>query len=432
MIEAVFEAGLKSGFSVTEVFQEKTERKEYESFGGPESVHQAETDRLIVRAFWDTGDPVGFVLSAIDQKNVGRNFSQIRSLVKPDRKKNYAHLLPREIQKTPLDIYDHSFANVKDEQVREMRERVNEAMISLPGLKVARFSFSKALRKIHIANSHGLLAKYKKSLFCLSLTFSLRDNLVDLGETRVFVDQINPERLVSRAFNLIGSITENQKVDARSESIILSPEAAALVLREFSDHLKMGGGIAKRNEIVASDKLNVVDHPLLGQLSGSVPFDDEGVQSGEKYLINKGYSIVPVSDIRTAFVHRKNSSGNGFRDERGIFPAIQFSNLFIKPTSFSLGNLMREARRGILVSLLKVKESGWGKGAYLFSAHGFQFQNEEIGEPVHFYLRTSFPTFAVRIEKISKELRFFHARFNIGSPYVLIRGKFNSEKIFCV
>ena len=209
MIETVLKAGLEAGFSVMEAFQEKIEKKEYESIGGLESVHQVETDRLIARAFWDTGDPVGFVLSTADPKGIGRSFSQIRSLVKPDRKKNCAHLLPREIRKNPLDILDHSFGSIHDDQVREMGERAQESLVSLPGMKIARFGFSKMLRRILVANSHGLLAKYKKSLFGLSLTFLMRDNLVELGETRIFFDQINPERLVSRAFNLIGSITDH-------------------------------------------------------------------------------------------------------------------------------------------------------------------------------------------------------------------------------
>ena len=110
MIETVLKAGLEAGFSVMEAFQEKIEKKEYENIGGLESVHQVETDRLIARAFWDTGDPVGFVLSTADPKSIRGSFSQIRSLVKPDRKKNCAHLLPREIRKHPLDILDREEA----------------------------------------------------------------------------------------------------------------------------------------------------------------------------------------------------------------------------------------------------------------------------------------------------------------------------------
>ena len=37
-------------------------------------------------------------------------------------------------------------------------------------------------------------------------------------------------------------------------------------------------------------------------------------------------------------------------------------------------------------------------------------------------------SYFLHILEISKELRFFHNRFNIGSPYLLLQGRCDAEK----
>jgi hypothetical protein len=37
-------------------------------------------------------------------------------------------------------------------------------------------------------------------------------------------------------------------------------------------------------------------------------------------------------------------------------------------------------------------------------------------------------SYFLRILEVSRELRFFHNRFNIGSPYLLVQGRCDPEK----
>ena len=130
------------------------------------------------------------------------------------------------------------------------------------------------------------------------------------------------------------------------------------MLKEFSPGLKLDQLGGKGRVIGASSMVSILDNPALDEQTGSVPFDDEGMAAKEKYLINKGVFVAPISDIRSAFAKQKNSSGNGFRDERGIFPQVQFSNLYFKPSVSSLAHLLRAAGKGILVYLVKLKGFG--------------------------------------------------------------------------
>jgi PmbA protein len=200
------------------------------------------------------------------------------------------------------------------------------------------------------------------------------------------------------------------------------------VLKEFSPELKLDRAGGRGRGTAASPRLSILDNPVLDGHSGSVPFDDEGTAGKERYLINKGVAAAAAADIRTAFEKGGSSTGNGFRDERGIFPQVRFSNLFVKPSNVSLAQMMRRADRGTLVYLVKRKGSGRQPGEHLFSAYGYSFCTGEITRPVHFHFATSMRSYLLHILEISRELRFFHSRANIGSPYLLLQGKPDGEK----
>jgi predicted Zn-dependent protease len=427
MLETVLKSGKEAGFSTVEAFAEKIWRWEADGGDSPLSGHDVQSNRLLARAFRDSGDPLGFSLSNPDARSIRANFSSLSSASGPDRKKNYAQLLPRTHAKIKPDIYDPLIENWSETQVAELLEKIRESLVTFPGLKLKRFHFSRILKKIYLANSLGFLAKYKKTHFQVLISFMLREHVLELSESHIYLAHFNPERLVARAANLLGALTTEPVLEPGREFFVLSPEASVQMLREFSSGLRLDQLTAKSRVIGASAKVSILDNPTLAGQTGSVPFDDEGTAAEEKYLINKGEFVLPVSDIRSAFVKGKKSSGNGFRDERGVFPQVQFSNLYVKPSVSSLAHLLRAAGKGVLVYLVKRKGFGDSPSEVVFSAYGYHFENEEIARPVHFFFKTTPRSYFLRILEVSRELRFFHNRFNIGSPYLLLQGRRDPE-----
>jgi predicted Zn-dependent protease len=428
VLETVLKTGREAGFSTVEAFGEKIWRWENEGSDQPLSAHEVQSNRLLARAFRDSGDPLGFSLSNPDARLIKQYFSSLGSASGPDGKKNYAHLLPRTLSKIKLDIYDPGIEDWNETRIAELLEKIRESLVTFPGLKLKKFHFSRILKKVYLANSLGFLAKYKKTHFQILVAFMFRDHVLELSESHIYFSHFNPERLVARAANLLGALTAEPELEVNQEFFIMSPEASVQILKEFSYGLKLGQLSGKGRVIGASPRVSILDNPALDEQTGSVPFDDEGMAAAEKYLINKGVFVAPISDISTAFAKQKKSSGNGFRDERGIFPQVQFSNLYFKPAVSSLAHLLRAAGRGVLVYLVKLKGFGHSPNEHVFSAYGYFFENEEIGHPVHFHFKTTPRSYFLHILEISRELRFFHNRFNIGSPYLLLQGRCDAEK----
>jgi PmbA protein len=430
ILQTLLDQGEKTGFSTVEAFAETMEKHEYECFPDePPSLHVIDTQQVTVRAFWDSGDPVGFSLSKPNPDSIKSAFTTIYTTSLLDEKENYNHLLPGEVKKSSLNIFDESIHTVDVHTFNEFIDGINEIMISSPfqGLKIQKIHLAKALKKIYIANTNNLDVKYRKTNFNMILSFTLGLNRMDISENRVFFQQFEPYKIISRGFNLLNSLTEAGVSSGKHLPLILSPEASAFILREFSHYFKISADKEIMN-IHYPSILNLVDNPAMDDQVGSVPFDDEGVQCGEKYLIRKGVFSSVISDIASAFQNNTGSTGNGSRKDRSWFPQVEFSNLYIKPTVLPLKNLMGDAGEGVLVSLLKLKAID--NSGYLFSAYGYRFRHDELLEPVHFYFRTSFRSYFLRILKISKEIKFFYSSANIGSPYILLEARKQADNLF--
>lgn len=432
MLETVLKTGQDAGFSTVEAFQEKIWRWESEGGDPPLSSHELQSNRLLARAFRESGDPLGFSLSNPDARSIKQCFSNLGSASGPDGKKNYAHLLPREHAKIKLDIFDPGIDAWNEADGVELLEKIREGLVTFPGLKLKKFHFVRILKKVYLANSHGFMAKYKKTHFQVQVAFMLQDHVLELSESHIHFSHFNPERLVARAANLLGALTAESMPDTSREFFIFSPEASVQMLKEFSCALKLDQLAGRSRVIGACSRVSILDNPAMDGQTGSVPFDDEGITAQENYLINKGEFVLAAADIRTAFARQKKTSGNGFHDERGIFPQIQFSNLYFKPSASSLAHLLRSAAKGVLVYLVKLKGCGDSANEFVFSAYGYSFENEEIARPVHFNFRSTMRSYFLHILDVSRELRFFHHRFNIGSPYLLLQGRRNSEKTITI
>ncbi|MCU0276747.1 MAG: metallopeptidase TldD-related protein [Acidobacteria bacterium] len=424
MLEAVLKAGHHAGFATVEAFAEKVQRRECDVSVPSLSFHDARSDRLRLRAFRDTGDPLGASLSAPDLRQVRHCFAELASGAALDRKGNFAHELPKAVGKVKVNIYDAGIETWDEAQAADVRERIRESLLSFPGLKLRKCLFSRTLRKVYLANTRGFFAKYRKTLFQVQASFMLGECSLELNECRPHFRDLDPGRLALRGANLLGALAAGAESPAiQGEAIVMSPEASAQVLREFSPWLKRDHAVARGHTAAAAARVSILDSPLLDGEPGSAPFDDEGTAAAENYLVNKGVAVAAAADIRTAFAIGGTTTGNGFRDERGIFPQVQFSNLFIKPSNDPLVRLLQQARDGVLVSLVRPKETGGHAGERLFSAYGYAIVNNEVARPVHFHFATSMRSFMLHIQGVSRELRFFPGRANIGSPYLLLQGR---------
>ena len=181
-MENILEEGTRTGFAAVEAYGEKTATEEYEYFTDQKTRrHSSAAHRLTTRAFWDVGDPVGFSLSKPGPEEIKNAFSTVYSINLPARTKNYAHMLPAAVDRVDVNIYDETIERETQDtrRIDELSDQVDEILISptFKNLELKKLHFSKVLKKVYIANTNNLNAKYIKTYFNLWLSVGLGDNM---------------------------------------------------------------------------------------------------------------------------------------------------------------------------------------------------------------------------------------------------------------
>lgn len=154
--------------------------------------------------------------------------------------------------------------------------------------------------------------------------------------------------------------------------------------------------VDKLGEKVASEKLTIYDNPLLEDGPRSGIYDDEGVPTLKKAIIEEGTLKTFFYDSYNANIAGTQSTGNGYRrGTRSIENAHRSatecrpSNLEVKPTSKSLDELIQEIKYGIVIEKFAAPDIDGFTGNFALEVrNGIIIENGELKTPIKHALLT--------------------------------------------
>jgi len=128
--------------------------------------------------------------------------------------------------------------------------------------------------------------------------------------------------------------------------VTLDPAFSALNVQENRSPLKN-----KIGSVVLNENIDVWDDPTIDWGIGSRPFDDEGLATSRKPLIEKGVLKNLLYNHYTAVRENKSSTGNGFRANPSSPTTPSSTNLLVmgKRNLMSMDEMISEIDRGIIV-----------------------------------------------------------------------------------
>ncbi|MEM4800263.1 MAG: metallopeptidase TldD-related protein, partial [Acidilobaceae archaeon] len=147
------------------------------------------------------------------------------------------------------------------------------------------------------------------------------------------------------------------KCESGSQQVLLAPRVSASVLdallapavSALSIQKKRSPLFNKVGQEVFSDQVTVIDDPTLEAMFGSRGFDDEGVRTRRKNVIERGVFKTPLYDTWTARVDETESTGNAVRVKISSMPEPGPLNLILEPGDKSFESLVQEVRKGLVV-----------------------------------------------------------------------------------
>ena len=143
-------------------------------------------------------------------------------------------------------------------------------------------------------------------------------------------------------------------IKSGSYPVLFTPSAVSSTMGRMFGTIFSGQSIVQKaspltdklGEKIMDDRINVYEDPTIGV--SACDFDDEGVPTKKKHLIEKGTVKQFYWDRRWAARHGIESSGNGFRG--GISrPSPSLANVCMTPGSTAVEDLIAEMDEGIIV-----------------------------------------------------------------------------------
>lgn len=203
------------------------------------------------------------------------------------------------------------------------------------------------------------------------------------------IDDFDQEKFLKKfKENLIGKMGA-KSVKAGSYKTILRNEAFQQFFMVFFGNFlatTMQRGLSlladKEGTKIASDALTVKECPMLEKALTKIPFDDEGVLTTEKAIIDHGTFATALYDLKSAYKAGRQSTGNGFR--AGSAVSEMPTNLVVEPGEKDLAGLMYEVGEGIMLTDLSGLHAGVNaiSGDFSLLCEGYLIEGGKKGRPV--------------------------------------------------
>lgn len=245
-----------------------------------------------------------------------------------------------------------------------------------------------------IVNSKGLKLSYKVNHAALVVDVVAKsDNDVRTGFSYQFKQSLkdfDSDKLVDDACKkAIDALDGSQCASKKYKVLLNQPTFASFVsilMNAVSgDNVNKGKSLLKDklNEKIASNKLTIIENPHVKEYPFFYrSFDDEGVATYKKSIVDKGVLKTFLYNIEAAKEAKVTSTGNGYG---GSVIGVSTSYLEVKKGRHSKEQLCETIKDGIYITSVQGLHSGMNalSGDFSLQACGFLIENGKITKPVN-------------------------------------------------
>lgn len=283
-----------------------------------------------------------------------------------------------------LQLVDSSYEMLTTEKRIEIAKELERAAVSQSDKIIsAKGSFSDSIRSSAKVLSNGFEGMSEGTYFSISSDVTARDDDARPEDYAWyggrFFDSLPPAELIGtdaaqRALRKIGQkkiktgefdmLVENRSV-SRLVGMMLDPMSARS-LQQKSSYLD--GMLGK---VIASEKLTIIDNPLLARGIGSRHYDSEGIAAKKRPMIENGV-------LKNYYID------NYYGRKLGMEPTSSgTSNLIFGYGDQSLDEMIKNIDRGILVTSFNGGNSNGTTGDFSFGVGGVLIENGKLTIPVY-------------------------------------------------
>ena len=330
-----------------------------------------------------------------------------------------------------LDLWDDAIPELSTEHQIEMALRAERAAQEYSD-RISNFDgggFDSAHGSVILANSLGFAGEFRTTSCSLaSVPVAAEDGKMQrdywYDMRRKLSEMDSPEEIGAMAARRTLRKLGSRSVPTQAVPVVLEPTVARDLLGDIfnaasgeSIFRKASFLVGQLGELIANERLTVIDDGAMPGGLGSRPFDGEGVPTRRTVVINGG---VLESYLLNSYTARKlglRSTGNAGRGLSGA-PGVEAGNLYIEPGPYSPGEIIKSVSKGLLITELLGFGVNIVTGDYSRSAGGIWIENGELTFPVQgVTIAGNLKEMLNSIEMIGNDLDF---RGSVVAPTLLI------------
>ena len=314
-------------------------------------------------------------------------------------------------------------------KMEEECKNYNLNVVNIGGCKI---TYSKG--EVQISNTKGLNLKNKENiLYAYIIPIVEIDGEKQDGtgyKIATNINQIDPKEIAKMGVDEALSKINSNVIKTGNYKIALYNEAMVSLLSAFcgvfsADATQKGLSLLKdkENTMIASEKVTIIDNPLLDNGLSSAPFDDEGVATFKKEIVSNGKLTTLLHNLKTANKANTKSTGNGFKSSYATSVAVSPSNFYIEKGNLSFGEILENIGEGLLITDFAGLHSGANAitGDFSLAAKGFYIKDGKKEYPVdQITVAGNFFKLLKDIEEVGDDLKF--PLSSVGSPTVIASG----------
>ena len=292
--------------------------------------------------------------------------------------------------------------------------------------RVLRSELAESRGEVVVANTLGLLARERGGSVSVSVSSAAEDGAeTQVGEgfreARRF-DALDPASAGAEAARRALASIGGRRTRAGRRAVVFEPWVAVEFLEVLADLLsaeEVQGGrsllLGRLGKKIASPLVTLRDDPRRLGGPASARFDDEGVPTRDKALIEGGVLRALLHDSATAAREGTASNGCGYRDGWSGLPSPGPSNLFLAPGASRRDALIGGTKDGLLVlEVLGTHMVDPVSGEFSVGVSGIEIEKGELARPFKgAMISGGLLDLVARVDAVADDLAF-HGSF--GSP----------------
>ncbi len=390
-LELLFQTAKEKGCSDVSVFLTNRSELSIEVFDGALDKYEiADTASMVVRGVYN-GKMGTFVTEILDDKLIPSIVDAIIESAKIIDSLDDAIIYAGDKEYKKLEgLVNEELKNqdvaLKIAAVKELDKAMHAAD---PKVTIVETMYNETTRRILLQNTKGLKLENSVNSAMFGGSAIVKDesdqrtafDLIVSNDPKDFNATKLAKEIVSDAVAALGA----KPVPTGAYEIVFHADALATLLSAFQGifsaemvQKNMSLLKGKLNSVVGSPLVSIVDDPFQKKSSRSRSFDDEGVATRYKALIDKGELKTYLHNLITAKKDGVASTGNGFGN------AVAAVNLKFLPGSAKPEELVKSCKNGLFIKDVQGAHAGANpiSGDFSLQASGFVVKDGAIGAPV--------------------------------------------------